>query len=117
MLALRPIQALVRWDPVGFAARELDDRVAVGLPPALRVAEVTGAPTAVADLLERTRLPADATVTGPVAVDDEKVRALIRVPRSAGLAMSRALREAAGERSARKAADPVTIRVDPTPLL
>ena len=115
--ALRPIQALVRWDPVGFAARELDDRVAVGLPPALRVAEVTGTPSAVADLLDRTQLPAAATVTGPVAVDDEKVRALIRAPRSAGLAMSSALREAAGERSARKAADPVTIRVDPTPLL
>ena len=39
----RSVQALVRWDPVRFAESELADRVAVGLPPARRLAVLRGA--------------------------------------------------------------------------
>ena len=45
--ATRPtpaLQALVRWDPAGFARREIDERVSAHLPPASRVATVTGEP-------------------------------------------------------------------------
>ena len=39
-----PVQALVRADPEGFAARELAERVAARLPPAVRLATVEGPP-------------------------------------------------------------------------
>ncbi|HVB27110.1 MAG TPA: primosome assembly protein PriA, partial [Mycobacteriales bacterium] len=43
---LPPVQALLRWDPAGFADRELAERTALGLPPAMRVATVDGPPAA-----------------------------------------------------------------------
>lgn len=115
--ALRPIQALVRWDPAGFATRELDDRAQAGLPPALRVAEITGAAAGVDDLLARVALPDSAELLGPAALAGDKVRVLIKVPRAAGTTLSLALRQAAGERSAHKAAESVTIRIDPQALM
>lgn len=66
--AQRPTQALVRWDPVGLADRELDERAEVGMPPAVRVAELVGDRSAVRSLLSRTDLPAGADVLGPVPV-------------------------------------------------
>ncbi len=42
------VQALLRWDPVGFAMRELAERRDVGLPPAVRMAALTGLPDDVA---------------------------------------------------------------------
>ena len=52
--SLRPVQALIRWDPAGHAERELAERVAVGFPPAVTFAELVGAPAAVAELLDAT---------------------------------------------------------------
>ena len=49
--ALPATQALIRWDPVGFAERELADRAELGFPPAVRMAAVTGSAAAVASLL------------------------------------------------------------------
>ena len=40
--SLPAVQALVRWDPVGFAERELAERAELGFPPAVRMAAVTG---------------------------------------------------------------------------
>ena len=75
------VQALVRWDPAGAAARELADRAALGFPPATRMASVTGSAGAVADLLagrrdrrgarsgagrgRRAGVPAGAALRGP----------------------------------------------------
>src|SRR5690606_26987304 len=42
---LPPVQALLRFDPGWYAERELADRRALGFPPAVRVATVTGTPT------------------------------------------------------------------------
>jgi len=53
--AAPPVQALLRWDPAWFAARELAERRAVGLPPAVRAVDVSGDRTAVEDLLEALR--------------------------------------------------------------
>lgn len=39
---LPPVEALVRWDATWLARRELEERVALGLPPARRTATVTG---------------------------------------------------------------------------
>ena len=41
--ALAAVQALLRWDPAWFAARELAERRELGFPPAVRMASVTGA--------------------------------------------------------------------------
>ena len=66
---LAPVQALVRWDPVWHARRELTDRGELHYPPLARVAELTGTPAAVAEELSLLRLPEMAEVLGPVAVE------------------------------------------------
>ena len=115
---LAPVQALLRWDPAWFAARELAERRELGFPPAARMASVTGRTEAVAELLAAARLPEGAEVLGPVPADDpEEERVLIRVSRSQAAALAKALHEAAAVRSARKAAQAVRIEVDPAVLL
>jgi primosomal protein N' (replication factor Y) len=128
--SLAPVQAVVRHDPAGFAARELAEREALRLPPAWRVAELIGRPSDVADLLALTRLPTGAAVLGPVPLEgaapgrgrrrvgdgDPMVRALVSVSRAEGLALAAALRAAAGVRSARKDGAAVTVRIDPVVL-
>jgi primosomal protein N' (replication factor Y) len=105
------LQALVRWDPSGFARREAEERSQAHLPPAARLATVTGDPGALDDVLHLLDLPDGAEVLGPVAVDDEQ-RVLLRVPGTAGAELSRALGDLQRLRSARKL-DPVRIQVDP----
>jgi len=120
--ALAPVQALVRWEPGWYASRELTDRQALGFPPAVRMASLSGPRDALAELLALVELPAGAAVLGPVSVDtpgDDGTaeQALVRVPRSAGPALAAALHAAAGVRSARKAKDAVRVQVDPRELL
>lgn len=116
--ALPAVQAVVRWDPVTFAERELADRAELGFPPAVRMATLTGAASAVRQLLEETRLPAGAQVLGPVPVDDGgQERAMVRVPRPAGAALAAALKGANGVRAARKAPEVVKVCVDPLDLI
>ena len=107
---LVPVQALIRWDPAGAAERELAERVALGFPPAVRMASVTGPPAAAAEVVDG--LPFD--VLGPVPADEQE-RYLLRAPRTAGAELSAALKAAAAVRSARKA-EPVRIEVDPRAL-
>ncbi|MFK3985405.1 primosomal protein N' [Micromonospora sp. NPDC050397] len=111
--SLAPVQALLRWDPAWFAGRELAERRELGFPPAARMASLTGVPDAVADLLAVTRLPAEAEVLGPVPAQRGQERMLVRVPRGRAAVLAVALHEAAGVRTARKAAEPVRIQVDP----
>lgn len=118
--AVPVVQAFVRWDMAGFAARELAERRELRLPPAVRMASLTGGPAAVADLLELVRTHesfGSYDVIGPVEVGDDQHRVLIRVPREAGLLLASALHRAAGLRSARKAAEPVKVVLDPFELL
>ena len=53
--AIPTVQSLIRWDPVGHADAELDARAEVGLPPAVHIAAVDGAPDAVHALLDTAR--------------------------------------------------------------
>ncbi|MGI5182148.1 primosomal protein N' [Dactylosporangium sp. CA-152071] len=115
--SLAVVQALVRFDPGWLAARELADRRELGFPPVMRMASLTGAPAAVADLLAAAKLPQGAEVLGPVPAADGQERMLVRTGRSGGRALTLALRSAAGLRSARKATDPVRVQVDPLDLL
>jgi primosomal protein N' (replication factor Y) len=115
--SLPVVQALIRVDPGWYAERELAERRSLGFPPAARVATVTGSPAAVADLLAGAELPEGAEVLGPVPVGEDRERMLLRVSRSAGLALADALHAAAGLRSARKASEPVRVQLDPLDLL
>ncbi len=110
------VQALVRWDPAGFAARELRERSTLHFPPAARVAEVTGAAADVDDLIRLAGLPPAAELLGPVPLDDGRTQVIVRVPRTEGLALAEAMHDAAGVRSARRAGGPVRVRVDPVDL-
>jgi primosomal protein N' (replication factor Y) len=121
--ALPAVQALIRWDPVGFSERELAERAELGFPPAVRMAAVTGAPEAVADFIAAAELPAQAEVLGPVpettahgAGDQEQERALIRIRRPDGLALARALHAAQAIRSARKDGGVVRVQLDPAEI-
>ncbi|BBX36792.1 primosomal protein N' [Mycolicibacterium mageritense] len=119
------VQALIRWDPVGHADAELDSRGEVGLPPAVHMAAVDGAPGAVEALLETAQLPESAEQLGPVdlphgarrppgvAADAPVNRMLVRVPRDGGLALAAALRRATAVLSARRDEEPSRVQIDP----
>lgn len=127
---LRPVQALVRWDPVGHAVRELAERAELGFPPVSRMAAVSGGPEALAEFLGAVELPREAEVLGPVPVAVTAVagprrvgapppgehweRALIRVPPGSGSALASALKAAQAARMARGGGEAVVrVRVDP----
>jgi primosomal protein N' (replication factor Y) len=107
------VQALVRWDPAGSAARELAERGELDFPPVSRMASLTGSPTALAELLAGAHLPLGAQVVGPVPADRETERILVRVAREHGADLATALKAAAAGRSARRSAEPVRIALDP----
>jgi primosomal protein N' (replication factor Y) len=81
------------------------------------MASLTGPPAAIAELIGAAELPAHAQVVGPVPVDRDSERMLIRVPRSAGADLAHRLKEAAAGRSARRSAEPVRIQLDPHELI
>jgi primosomal protein N' (replication factor Y) len=110
------VQALVRWDPAGFAGRELAERAELRFSPAVRMAALTGAAHAVAALLSSADLPAGAEVIGPIRLGESAERVLVRVPRSVGLALAAGLKHGASARSARKEPDPVKVVLDPQEL-
>jgi primosomal protein N' (replication factor Y) len=114
---LPAVQALLRWDPAWYAARELAERRELGFPPAARMASLTGTPDAVADLLAAARLPEGAEVLGPVPAPEGQERMLVRVRRSNAAALAKALHDAVALRTARKASHPVRIQIDPLDLL
>jgi len=123
--SLPAVQAMVRWDPVGFAERELAERAELGFPPAVRMAAITGSSAAIADFVGSAGLPARAEILGPVPAEPGPVangaepdpepqeRALIRIPRTEGLALARALHAAQAARSARKDGAAVRVQLDP----
>ncbi|EFL21791.1 primosomal protein N [Streptomyces himastatinicus ATCC 53653] len=124
----RPVQALVRWDPAGYAARELAERSQLGFPPVSRMAAVAGPGEAVAELIASAPLPEGTETLGPVPLPPTPPgrprrpgdpppgarweRALLRVPPGQGRALAAAVKEAKALRLARGDKDP-TVRVDP----
>ncbi|MCB5180086.1 primosomal protein N' [Streptomyces antimicrobicus] len=121
---LPPVQALVRWDPVGHALRELAERAALRFPPVSRMASVTGRAEAVLAFLAAAELPPDAEVLGPVPLPGRRGepspgdRALVRVPPGSGAALASALKSAQAARLARgvPAAEAVRVRIDPVDI-
>lgn len=126
---LRPVQALVRWDPAGFARRELADRAELRFPPVSRMASVTGPTEALASFLAAADLPPEAELLGPVPVPSAEPgrprrpsdappgesweRVLVRVVPGRGAALAGALKTAQAARTAKGGGDQVRIRIDP----
>jgi primosomal protein N' (replication factor Y) len=99
-------QALVRWDPVGLARRELAERRELGLPPARRGVAFVGARADVDDLLSRVELPEGARV----APGEEQTVVLLPLDEAqAGIA---AVRAAVRARSIARSGGPVRVKVD-----
>jgi len=135
---LPAVQALVRWDPVTHAERELAERAELRFPPAVRMASLTGAEPAVRDMIAAASLPPGAEVLGPVPVstrppttaaaadapqapapapETPQVRALIRVPRKDATALAASLHAAQSLRSARKDTQVIRVQLDPAELI
>jgi primosomal protein N' (replication factor Y) len=108
------LQALVRWDHSGFARREMAERRTAHLPPASRVATLTGDPGELEAALATLALPPGAEVLGPVP-DGDDVRYVVRVPRVSGADLSAALVRMQAQRSARKEPH-LRVEVDPVAL-
>ncbi|WP_245596398.1 primosomal protein N' [Nocardioides alkalitolerans] len=118
------LQALVRWDPTGYAEREAAERAAARLPPASRLATVTGEADAVELALAHLHVEGPVEVLGPVPVapragvpapEEPEVRAVVRVPATGGDGLSAALGALQRERSARKL-PAVRVQLDPPSL-
>ncbi len=115
------LQALVRWDPAGFASREVEERRTAHLPPASRLVVLTADEAVLQEAVGQLALPAGAEVLGPtpvpVASDQASpgARLIIRVPRRAGSALSDTLLDMQGVRSAKKLS-PVRVQIDPYEL-
>lgn len=108
------VQALVRADPGGFADRELAERAELGLPPAVRMATLTGDPAAVSELAEAADLPPEFERLGPIEVDGpDLVRLVLRCPRAEGPRLAELLKAGQAVRSARRATGSVKVELDP----
>ena len=130
------VEALVRWDPEWFVARELAERVELSLPPAVRMAQLVGPRAAVQGAVEVAGLADSVDRLGPLpwvpmgpkaagvgtsraraarAGEDDapKIQLLLRTGPDGGPALTAALRHMKAIRSARKEPDSVSVRVDP----
>ncbi|MGV9415493.1 primosomal protein N' family DNA-binding protein [Nocardia sp. NPDC003693] len=123
---LPTVSALVRWDPVGHAHFELEERTEVRFPPAVRLAAIDGTADSIAELLTQAQLPDQVEVLGPVPLPPgarkpfssgdspaEVERMILRVDRAGGTALSRALVAAQAVRSTHKSDDPLRVQIDP----
>ncbi len=131
------VEMLVRGDPALFAARELDERASLALPPAVAAATLDGPAGAVASLLAAAVVPPGVETLGPVpraprprhpartaersaapTLDgaEEPVRVILRGPRTVRHDLAAALHAAAAVRSARRDPGVVRVRLDPDDL-
>ena len=121
------VGALLRWDPAGYAERELSLRAELQLPPAVRTASVTGPRAAVehytaavaADLASggitlRTAGPAPVVLNGPPSPrrSAEDVRTLLFFPYGQAGAVTRVLRVTRAAAAAKRSSEPFQLRLD-----
>ncbi|SDL30556.1 replication restart DNA helicase PriA [Arthrobacter sp. ov407] len=141
------VGALLRWDPAGYASRELALRQELQLPPAVRVASVTGGRTAVGHFTEaiQQRLAAQGTVlrtAGPAPVilpaatgagrtppresaprdsaprdSGEEVRTLLFIPYAQAAEATAVMRAVKAAAAAKRSDDPVQLRLDGVDVL
>jgi len=127
--------ALLRWDASGYASRELALRKELQLPPAVRVASVTGARADVvhfSDALEANAGLASAAKlrkAGPAPVQlfggaqssaaetDAEVRTLYFIPYAEAAETTRAMRAVKVASAAKRTSGPVQLRLDGVDVL
>jgi len=131
------VEALVRWDPVWFAARELAERAELSLPPTVRMAQLVGPRVTVQQAVELAGFGPEVERLGPLpwapqlgsgaplgsggstqatdgTSDEPRIQLLLRTALANGPALAAALAHVKALRSARKDKIAVSIRVDPT---
>jgi primosomal protein N' (replication factor Y) len=126
------VGALLRWDPAGYAGRELSLRVELQLPPAVRIASITGPRAAVehftaavaaqlepAGISLRSAGPAPVVLNGPPSSRrvGEDVRTLLFFPFAQAAAVTRVLRATRAATAAKRSAEPVQLRLDGVDVL
>ncbi|MFI6361767.1 hypothetical protein ACIBG0_03365 [Nocardia sp. NPDC050630] len=127
--SLPTVQALLRWDPLGHARAEVASRAEVGFPPAVRMAAIDGTSDSIAELLSAAKLPDNVDLLGPVPLPPgarkpfdsgdtpaEVERMLLRVNRTSGAALARALTAAQAVRSTHRSDAPLRVQIDPVDI-
>ncbi|MFI6771889.1 primosomal protein N' [Nocardia sp. NPDC050412] len=127
--SLPTVQALLRWDPLGHARAEVASRAEVGFPPSVRMAVIDGTSGSIAELLSAAKLPDNVDLLGPVPLPPgarkpfdsgdtpaEVERMLLRVNRSSGAALARALTAAQAVRSTHRSDAPLRVQIDPVDI-
>ncbi|MGY4542089.1 primosomal protein N' (replication factor Y) [Arthrobacter sp. UYNi723] len=132
------VGALLRWDPAGYSRRELELRMELQLPPAVRIASVTGPRAAVAHfsgtvekelaatgVTLRTAGPAPLFLTGPAAAGGaggaegagENARTLLFFAYGQAATVTRVLRATKAAAAAKRTTEPVQVRLDGVDVL
>lgn len=110
----RAIQALIRLDAPGFAARELAERVQTRFPPAARLVQFDGPRVALDEAEAAWRPVPGAEHFGPTPLDAEGTwRLTVRVPPAHGDDLVAGLKQVVSDRLARKASGSMRLQVDP----
>jgi primosomal protein N' (replication factor Y) len=122
--------ALLRWDPAGYASRELALRQELHLPPAVRIASVTGKRSDVVHFTEsladsiqlRTAGPAPVSLAlsarrGAEQADDPDVRTLFFIPYAQATVATRSMRAVKAASAAKRTSGPVQLRLDGVDVL
>lgn len=122
--------ALLRWDPAGYASRELVLRQELQLPPAVRIASVTGKRADVVHFTEslasnirlRTAGPAPVSLTlsahrSTARDGDPDVRTLLFIPYAQAAEATRAMRAVKAASAAKRTSGPVQLRLDGVDVL
>ena len=118
--AVPALQALVRWDPAGFAARELAERTSAHLTAGGPDRDASPAPPEAADRGARgaASCPRCAEVLGPVDVGPTRPRASCSGrPATVAPALSKALSARCRPAGAPASCRPVRVQVDPADLV
>lgn len=120
--ASRSLQALVRTDPAGFAARELAERAEARFPPAVKLITVDGRSESLSEFATLVKPPEPTEILGPVelgpnAAGDVMINRLtLRSPLAVGNQLTAAVKAVAATRSAKKAEGALRIQVDPVEI-
>ncbi|UKA60858.1 primosomal protein N' [Arthrobacter sp. FW306-2-2C-D06B] len=122
--------ALLRWDPAGYASRELALRQELQLPPAVRIASVTGKRADVVHFTESLAETIQLRTAGPAPVSltlsaqrageqerDPDVRTLIFIPYVQAVEATRSMRAVKAATAAKRTSGPVQLRLDGVDVL
>ncbi|MDQ0028320.1 primosomal protein N' [Arthrobacter bambusae] len=122
--------ALLRWDPAGYASRELALRQELQLPPAVRIASVTGKRADVVHFTESLANNIQLRTAGPAPVSlalsakraaepegEPDVRTLIFIPYAQAAFATRTMRAVKASSAAKRTSGPVQLRLDGVDVL